>query len=105
MRAAADCRPEDHRDVLRPAWASQTGLWRPLRHGTPHREAITLQRGASEKILTGSRPGTTFNIGELGPVLEAFGLLVKEAAAVDDGTLRLCFQGDLVLCVIPSTGY
>jgi hypothetical protein len=68
-------------------------------------EAIALYRGQSETFLTGSRPGDMFNVSELGPVLALFGQTVLEALALSDGMLHLRFQGDLRLCIVPSTGY
>jgi hypothetical protein len=38
-------------------------------------------------------------------LLEVFGRIVWDAAGLPDGTLRVGFEGGLVLSVVPSTGY
>lgn len=68
-------------------------------------DAITLVRGKAERVLMGSRPGTTFNIKELAPPLELFGETVVEALAEDTGSLRIRFKNELILSVVPSSGY
>jgi hypothetical protein len=68
-------------------------------------DAITLRRGGVERVLTGSRPGVTHDIRGLGPLLEVFGRVVRDAAGLPDGTLRVGFEGGLVLSVVSSTGY
>jgi hypothetical protein len=68
-------------------------------------DAVTLGRGSDERVLTGSRPGASFNIAELGPVLEVFGQTVVEAVALKDGTVQVCSGNALVLRVVPSGGY
>jgi hypothetical protein len=68
-------------------------------------EAIILIRGSHERVLEGSKPGETWNPNELGPLLELIGCTVIDALAEQEGTLQITFSNNLVLKVVPTTGY
>src|SRR5262249_19390904 len=68
-------------------------------------DCISLRRGDQERLLEGSKPGTSFNPKELAPVLEVLGSAVTDAVAEREGLLRIAFENKLVLEVVPSHGY
>ena len=68
-------------------------------------DCTTLRRGDQERLLEGSKPGTSFNPKELAPLLELLGSTVTDAVAEKEGLLRIAFASKLVLEVAPSHGY
>lgn len=68
-------------------------------------EPIAFIRGSHERMLTGSKPGETWNPRELAPLLELIGCTVVDALAEKEGRLRITFSDELVLEVRPETGY
>jgi len=68
-------------------------------------DCTTLWRGDQERLLEGSKPGTSFNPKELAPLLELLGITVTDAVAEREGLLRIAFANKLILEVAPSHGY
>ena len=68
-------------------------------------DCTTLRRGTQERLLEGSKPGTSFNPKELAPLLELLGSAVTDAVAEREGLLRIAFENKLVLEVVPGHGY
>ena len=68
-------------------------------------DRTTLRRGDHERLLEGSKPGTSFNPKELAPMVELLGSTVIDAVAEKEGLLRISFSNKLVLEVAPSHGY
>jgi hypothetical protein len=68
-------------------------------------DKIVLARGTDERVLEGSRPGTSFDPKGLHLLIDLLGSRVCEATARDTGELRITFADGLVLEVASTTGY
>jgi hypothetical protein len=68
-------------------------------------DRITLSQGGNERVLDGSKPGTTFNPRELSPLLDLLGIEAIDAIATVNGQLRVEFSNNLVLSILSTTGY
>ena len=68
-------------------------------------DKIVLVRGTDERVLEGSRTGTSFNPRGLHPLVDLLGCRVSEAIAQYTGELRITFADGLVLQVASTTGY